>query len=127
MGELSEKGSASEKAKGNRVDPQDIPILEFDPSQRALIEPSEVFESMDVSEHCVICFFGDIVNHPQEVLDSIAIPQAVPFTTVNQAGGPGPGIGDQRIEGVPYIHHAVQLLVRCVHGQILQPRMPVFF
>ena len=33
------------------------PILEFDPTPRAVIEPSEVIERQDVPEHCVLCFF----------------------------------------------------------------------
>lgn len=32
------------------------PILEFDPSREALLEPSKMIKSRDVPEHCVICF-----------------------------------------------------------------------
>jgi uridine phosphorylase len=38
------------------------PILEYDPVRRAVIEPSEVFKTIEISEHCVICFFKDIVE-----------------------------------------------------------------
>lgn len=38
------------------------PILECDPVRRAVIEPSEVFKPIDISEHCIICFFKDIVD-----------------------------------------------------------------
>ena len=41
---------------------QEFPILEFDPSPRAVLEPSEVIRPVDVAEHCVICFFDDIVR-----------------------------------------------------------------
>ena len=41
---------------------QNYPILEFDTAQRALIEPSEVFEAIEESEYCVMCFFADIVD-----------------------------------------------------------------
>ncbi len=41
------------------------PILEFDPAREAMIEPSRLYEALDVPEHCVICFF-------KEVLDKIA-------------------------------------------------------
>ena len=38
------------------------PILEFDPAPEAVIEPSSVIERQDVPEHCVICFFGDVIK-----------------------------------------------------------------
>jgi uridine phosphorylase len=40
---------------------QEFPILEFDPSPRAIIEPSDVCPRIDNVEHCVVCFFKDIV------------------------------------------------------------------
>jgi uridine phosphorylase len=40
------------------------PILEHDATREALIEPSRVISPRDVPEHCVICFF-------QEVLDKV--------------------------------------------------------
>jgi uridine phosphorylase len=41
---------------------RDFPILEFDPARRAVIEPSEQIGPSDVPEHCVPCFFGDVVT-----------------------------------------------------------------
>lgn len=38
------------------------PILEFDPTRRAIIEPSEIYKPNGISEYCVICFFKDIVE-----------------------------------------------------------------
>lgn len=38
------------------------PIFEYDPTRRALIEPSEVIDSRDMPEHCVICFFKDVID-----------------------------------------------------------------
>jgi len=38
------------------------PILEFDPSREALIEPSKVIKPRDVPEHCVICFFKEVID-----------------------------------------------------------------
>ena len=38
------------------------PILEFDPAERAIIEPSEVILPIDVPERCVICFFAEVVK-----------------------------------------------------------------
>jgi len=43
----------------------DFPILEHDSSPKAFIEPSRVIRRRDVPEHCVICFF-------KEVLDKVA-------------------------------------------------------
>lgn len=39
-----------------------LPILEFDPEREAIVEPSHVRESLDVSEHCVICFFKEVIE-----------------------------------------------------------------
>ena len=38
----------------------DYPILEFDPTPEAVIEPRRVVEPIDVPEHCVLCFFHDV-------------------------------------------------------------------
>ena len=38
------------------------PILEFSSTREALIEPSRLIDSGDVPEHCVICFFWDVIE-----------------------------------------------------------------
>jgi len=38
------------------------PILEFDPERRAVIEASELFEPLGISEHCVMCYYKDVVE-----------------------------------------------------------------
>ncbi len=38
------------------------PILEYDPTHKAFIEPSEVIRTRDMPEHCVICFFKDVLE-----------------------------------------------------------------
>jgi uridine phosphorylase len=38
------------------------PILEFDPDPGSFVEPSDVADPLDVSEHCVICFFGEVIE-----------------------------------------------------------------
>jgi uridine phosphorylase len=38
------------------------PILEHDISRNALIEPGEVIRPRDVPEHCVICFFREVID-----------------------------------------------------------------
>jgi len=43
---------------------QAYPILEFDPSREAIIEPGKTIEPIaDLPEHCVICFFHDVIAH----------------------------------------------------------------
>lgn len=39
-----------------------FPILEFDPTREAIIEPSKIITPIDPPEHCVICFFQDVLN-----------------------------------------------------------------
>lgn len=38
------------------------PILEFDPAREALTEPSKIIKPRDMPEHCVICFFSEVVD-----------------------------------------------------------------
>jgi uridine phosphorylase len=45
------------------MDTYPYPILEFDPAREALIEPARLIEPRDVPEHCVICFFQEVIEH----------------------------------------------------------------
>src|SRR5260221_911911 len=38
------------------------PILEFDPTPEAIIEPSKIMKPRDVPEHAVACFFQDVIT-----------------------------------------------------------------
>ena len=38
------------------------PILEHDPIRTAFIEPSKVNQARDMPEHCVICFFKEVID-----------------------------------------------------------------
>ncbi len=38
------------------------PILEFDTDSTALIEPSAIYRKLDVPEHCVLCFFKEVIE-----------------------------------------------------------------
>src|SRR4249919_3386391 len=54
----------------------DAPILEFDPSPTAVIEPSEQVAAMDVPDHVVLCFFQDVIakvveEHGGHVIDHV--------------------------------------------------------
>ncbi|MDX1416495.1 MAG: nucleoside phosphorylase [Candidatus Promineifilaceae bacterium] len=39
-----------------------FPILEYDPNRKAVLEPGELLDSVDISEHCVLCFFQDVIT-----------------------------------------------------------------
>ncbi|MCF7810542.1 nucleoside phosphorylase [bacterium] len=41
---------------------EQYPILEFDPTREAIIEPSKVFPKIDVPECCVFCFFQEVIS-----------------------------------------------------------------
>lgn len=38
------------------------PILEFDSTLEAFIEPSKIIRARDLPEHCVICFFREVIE-----------------------------------------------------------------
>lgn len=41
---------------------QSYPILEFDPAREAMIEPSRIIHAQDVPDHCVMCFFREVIE-----------------------------------------------------------------
>ncbi|NQU06688.1 MAG: nucleoside phosphorylase [Calditrichaeota bacterium] len=38
------------------------PILEFDPTRKAIIEPANVLQNIDAPECCIFCFFQDVIT-----------------------------------------------------------------
>lgn len=46
---------------GQMPDAASPPILEFDPTPTAVIEPSETIEPIDIAPHAVLCFFQDVI------------------------------------------------------------------
>lgn len=64
------------------LEKRDYPILEFDPSPKAKINPSNLTAKIDVPEYCVITFFGDVIY---EMLQSNKLNQVGTFysATVN--------------------------------------------
>lgn len=46
------------------------PILEFDATPEALIEPSKIIRARDLPEHCVICFFKEVIDKTIEEHDA---------------------------------------------------------
>jgi uridine phosphorylase len=54
----------------------EAPILGFDPTPIAVIEPSEVIEPMSIAPHAVLCFFQDVIadvveRHGGRVIDHV--------------------------------------------------------
>jgi len=39
-----------------------FPILEFDSTPEAFIEPSKIIRARDLPDHCVICFFREVID-----------------------------------------------------------------
>ncbi|MCI0495399.1 nucleoside phosphorylase [candidate division KSB1 bacterium] len=54
---------------------REFPILEFDPDKNALINPHKEIKAIDIPEHCVICFFQDVINklNQQKKLTRVAV------------------------------------------------------
>lgn len=51
----------------------EFPILEFDTAREAVLEPSRVIAPQDVPEHCVLCFFHDVINLLREKHDATEV------------------------------------------------------
>ncbi|HOE69765.1 MAG TPA: nucleoside phosphorylase [Brevefilum sp.] len=45
---------------------KNIPLLNFDPTRKAIIEPGKIIQPRDVPEHCVICFFAEVIEWVKE-------------------------------------------------------------
>jgi uridine phosphorylase len=45
-----------------RLPTRTYPILEFDPSPIAIIEPRRVHKPINAPKHCVLCFFQDVID-----------------------------------------------------------------
>lgn len=39
-----------------------FPILEYDPEPEGILEPKRLIQPMDVPEHCVVCFFAEVIE-----------------------------------------------------------------
>jgi len=44
------------------LQPRDYPILEFDPSRDAVIEPSKLLPAGKLPRRCVLCFFAEVIR-----------------------------------------------------------------
>lgn len=48
------------------ISKHEYPILEYDASPDALIEPSRLLAPIDIPRHCVLCFFQDVITSLRE-------------------------------------------------------------
>src|SRR6204780_5184340 len=53
---------ARRSTPARRLPPSTFPILEYDPSPTAIIEPRRVYKKIDIPKHCVLCFFQDVID-----------------------------------------------------------------
>ncbi len=69
-----------------------FPILEFDPTPEAILEPAKLVDACDVPEHCVICFFADVIQwltenyHTKVLAHSKSEMGLHPLYEINHAG-----------------------------------------
>ena len=56
---------------------QPYPILEFDPEPQAILEPANVISRKNVPEHCVICFFKEVIEAVITENNAIVLTQSV--------------------------------------------------
>ncbi|MEA2438414.1 MAG: uridine phosphorylase [Thermoleophilaceae bacterium] len=85
------------------ADLADAPILEFDPSPTAVIEPSEHIDPIEIPSHAVLCFFQDVIAKMVEEFDGKEIDEVkseiglVPVYQIEYRGTPlavvHPGVG----------------------------------
>ncbi len=53
------------------------PILEFDETRRAILEPASLIKPGDVPEHCVVCFFSEVIDWLVETYQARVIARSV--------------------------------------------------
>jgi uridine phosphorylase len=79
------------------------PILEFDPVREAVIEPNRVHKPQPISEHCVLCFF-------QDVIDDISKRATIVYTSRSEEGA-------QPVYELPFGEHRLAV----VHPRVGAP------
>ncbi|HYH02914.1 MAG TPA: purine-nucleoside phosphorylase, partial [Bacillota bacterium] len=52
---------------------RDFPILEYDNTLKAVIEPTENHKPIDIPEHCVVCFFQEVIDKLVDDEQAVAI------------------------------------------------------
>lgn len=54
-----------------------FPILEFDDSKEAILEPINLVDPMDVPEHCLVCFFAEVIENLLREQDVQVVAQSI--------------------------------------------------
>jgi len=49
---------------------ESFPILEFDPEPEGILEPGRLIKPMDAPEHCVVCFFAEVIRELVETVQA---------------------------------------------------------
>lgn len=52
---------------------KDIPLFEYDDEQQAIINPKNVIAELDIPQHCVLCFFQDVLSTIMQEHNGICI------------------------------------------------------
>lgn len=114
---------------------EDAPILEFDPSPTAVIEPSEVIEPTAIPRHAVLCFFQDAIETAVRRHDGREIDAVIseigrnPIYELDYAGRPlalvHPGVGAPLAAGFleELIARGVRAVVACGGAGVLVPEL----
>jgi uridine phosphorylase len=68
------------KPRSREIGGARFPILEFDPARTAVIEPHAVHKPREIPQHCVLCFF-------QDVIDDVCKSARVVYTSRGEEGG----------------------------------------
>ena len=72
-------GAPATKPRARKLAASRVPILEYDPARGAVIEPHSVHKPQQIPEHCVLCFF-------QDVIDDICKSATVAYTSRGEEG-----------------------------------------
>ena len=59
---MKSRSRKSPARTAKRLAASPFPILEYDPSPTAIIEPRRVYKPIDIPKHCVLCFFQDVID-----------------------------------------------------------------
>jgi uridine phosphorylase len=111
----------------------DAPILEFDPSPTAVIEPTEHIDPTDIPRRAVLCFFQDVIAQAVEEFDGREIDEVrseiglVPVYEVTVSGSSialvHPGVGAPLAAAFleELIARGVSAVVACGGAGVLVP------
>lgn len=115
------------------TDATDAPILEFDPSPTAVIEPSEHIDPIEIPPHAVLCFFQDVITKMVQEFGGVEVDEVrseiglVPVYALDYHGAPltlvHPGVGAPLAAAFTeeLIARGVRAFVACGGAGVLVP------